>query len=1410
MARTREPKTGIPDRSASLPACDEPMYRALMESVADAILIADMKGVLVDANLRAEELLSIPRRALIGMSISRIHPVDEAKRIQTAFNGLKKRESMTISDVSLLSANGERIPVEISGTILKLGNRRLALGIFRDQRRRICDEGRIRESEEKYRLLFNSGNDAVFVHGFGPDGELGRFTEVNDVACRVLGYSRKELLKMTPLDLDPDQPEEVLGRLRETILREGRAIFEGNHRAKSGARIPVEINAHLVEVEGRPSIVSIARNLVDRRRTEAELRESERNYREIFNSTRDAIFIHDSKTGEVVDINDAGERIFGYSREEVRRLSIQDISAADEGYTMDVAAGRMKEAMEKGVVTFEWRSRDRSGRHFWTEVALNRTEISGKDRVLAVVRDISDRKLAEERLRTLSRAVEQSPVSIVITDEKGDLEYVNPAFSEVTGFAPSETIGKNPRILKSGLMKQSVYEELWRTISGGNTWKGEFINKKKNGDIYWEHAVISPVKDDLGRITHYVGVKDDVTELIRTQEALRGSEERYRMLSEITSDYAYSVRIDADGSVSIEWITEAFTRITGYDVELIDEKSFFEVLVHEDDRPAVKRRYKHLLAGSPDVNEYRILTKDGRTRWVRVYGRPVSDKESGRVVRIIAAAQDITIEKDAQDRIAAQNAFMMMVLESIPYPFFVIDVNDYSVKIANTATRNMGIDISDKCYCLMHKKGTPCADEGFTCPMVEVLKTGRPFVTEHVHSHAGGEEKIVEVHAFPITDASGAVAQMIEYQIDITERTRKDRLLHEAQAKYRTLVEHVPAITYVSALDEASTTIYVSPQVRTVLGVEPETFMKNPELFFAMMMEEDRPRVIEAIRRAHETGETFVAEYRMTAVSGDIVWLRDEAQVVRDERGTPLFMQGLMINLTERKNMELALQRFRAAIDSSADSIYIIDCAEMRFIDANDTASAMLGFTRDELLSMGPHDLDPDYSYAEIQDTFNEVIAGFPEKRVIESQHIRKDGTLIPVEVYMGAFHSGEGWLLIAVVRDITERRRTHEMLERAKYEAEQASRAKSEFLANMSHELRTPLNAIIGFSQLLERQKEEERREKLPEYIGYIQQSGKHLLEMVNDILDLAKIESGKIDIEKKPFEVAGMLHRSISTIRSIAEKKGLEIVSGIRADTGTLVADEIRIKQVMYNLLSNAIKFTDSGRRIGVDAAAKGDSVEISVWDEGKGIEAEDLERIFDPFEQVASSGGFKVQGTGLGLSITRRLVQLHDGIIKVQSRPGGGSRFTLTIPGRLAVSASPARRHRADKQAGEDPSGTRKTVLIVDDNEINLKLLASALQRFEFNLLSAPSGEEALRIAARETPDLVIMDIQMAGMDGVEAMKGIKELTGGRSICVALTAHAMKGDRERFIAEGFDGYISKPLSIPVLYQTIRDLIG
>jgi hypothetical protein len=390
---------------------------------------------------------------------------------------------------------------------------------------------------------------------------------------------------------------------------------------------------------------------------------------------------------------------------------------------------------------------------------------------------------------------------------------------------------------------------------------------------------------------------------------------------------------------------------------------------------------------------------------------------------------------------------------------------------------------------------------------------------------------------------------------------------------------------------------------------------------------------------------------------------------------------------------------------------------------------------------------------------------------------------------------------LMATVADITDRKKLEESLRTARIEAETANRAKSTFLANMSHELRTPLNAIIGFGQLIE---SEDDPANLKEYVSLIRESGEHLLEMVNDILDLSRIESQKVELHREYFNLHTMLSRSPSTVRSIAARKGIHMELNIQGDIGWLYGDEVRIKQVVYNLISNAIKFTEAGKRVGIDARASDDWAVITVWDQGVGIPPGELERIFDPFEQVNGGRKDKPPGTGLGLAITRNLIEMHGGKLTVESREGEGSRFTLELPGRVE-----SRKEEVEPEEPVVAVSTQKKkgrVLVVDDDRTNLHLMKNILEKRGFKVVLLEDGSGVTRRLKQEPFDCVFMDIQMPGKDGIEALQEIRKENMAVPV-VALTAYAMKGDREKFLDYGFSSYISKPVQIQSLYSILDE---
>jgi len=383
--------------------------------------------------------------------------------------------------------------------------------------------------------------------------------------------------------------------------------------------------------------------------------------------------------------------------------------------------------------------------------------------------------------------------------------------------------------------------------------------------------------------------------------------------------------------------------------------------------------------------------------------------------------------------------------------------------------------------------------------------------------------------------------------------------------------------------------------------------------------------------------------------------------------------------------------------------------------------------------------------------------------------------------------------------------RKSESELERAIVEAQAASRAKSEFLANMSHEIRTPMNAILGFSDLLDYSITDEKQKG---YVRAIRVSGKSLLALINDILDLSKIEAGKIEVRREPASARDILGEMSVMFRQRAEEKGLEIRFRIPDDfPAALLIDQGRVRQILVNLIGNAVKFTERG---GIEARAEflrartglGGTLALRVKDTGIGMPEGFLSRIFEPFTQADSQLSRMHQGTGLGLAISRKLAELMGGAISVKSVEGQGSEFLVTLPCEVpAPSLVPA----PEPPRGEvdfEPA----TVLVADDIETNRLLVAEMLQERGCRVLTAADGYEAVDMATAERPAVIVLDIRMPGMDGVETMGRIRGIEGlEKTPIIALTAQALKQEEDQLLAAGFDGYLRKPLSIEELFSEL-----
>jgi len=538
----------------------------------------------------------------------------------------------------------------------------------------------------------------------------------------------------------------------------------------------------------------------------------------------------------------------------------------------------------------------------------------------------------------------------------------------------------------------------------------------------------------------------------------------------------------------------------------------------------------------------------------------------------------------------------------------------------------------------------------------------------------------------------------------------------------------------------------------------------------------------------------------------------------------------VLAGFIRRKRTERALerseQRYRILMDTAPDAIYINQ--EGIFTYLNPAALRLFG-ARDAGVLLGTRVLDR--IHAKDHDLVRERMRILTEERravpALEEKFIRMDGTTVDVEVTAAPYSDDVETGMQVIVRDITERKRAEEALQRlneeleerveqrtielvaARYEAERSSRAKSEFLSRMSHELRTPLNAILGFGQLLEL---ELRNPEQADNVKEILHAGQHLLELINEVLDLARIESGKFTVSKEPVPLMPLIGDCLTLIRPQAEARGIRIVEAGR-DCGEHVrADRVRLKQVLLNLLSNAVKYNRDGGEIGIACVDQGEAILVRISDTGAGLTPEQQGRLFVAFERL-DADQHAVEGSGIGLALSKRLVELMDGEIGVESTAGLGSTFWVRLP---TSDGHPEPAHPTTGTATLEPPRSVNLqlwdVLCIEDNPANLRLIERILaRRPDVRLLTASAPGLGLELAAAHRPALILLDINLPDMDGYDVMNCLREHPATRDIpVVAISANAMPKDLARGKAAGFADYLTKPLDVDRLLRVVDDVIG
>jgi PAS domain S-box-containing protein len=602
--------------------------------------------------------------------------------------------------------------------------------------------------------------------------------------------------------------------------------------------------------------------------------------------------------------------------------------------------------------------------------------------------------------------------------------------------------------------------------------------------------------------------------------------------------------------------------------------------------------------------------------------------------------------------------------------------------------------------------------------------------------------------------------------------------------------------------------------------------------FYARLHDCDRERVRETIAESIASRQPYDIDYRTVSPDGEVVkWIRAMGTAIYDGAGSPTQFSGITIDATERvrvkEELQASAERLKLAVHTGRLGVWELDLATNE-LTCSATYKANFGrptdapFTYDELWkAVHPDDAE------RVRAVVAASIADRTEYE-IEYRNIWPDGTVHWV-LARGRTNLGPDGTpnqLIGVTLDITERRSMEEqraiLLEAeraARGEAERAGQMKDEFLATLSHELRTPLNAVLGWAQLLQMPSVDAK--EMAEGVTIIERNARAQAQIIEDLLDMSRIISGKVRLEVQSLDLASVVQAALETVQPAAYAKEIRVRALLDSEAGPITGDPNRLQQVFWNLLSNAVKFTPKGGRVQVELKRVDSHLEVSVTDNGEGIEPAFLPHVFDRFRQADATTSRAHGGLGLGLAIVRQLVELHGGTISVRSAGrNSGSSFVVALPMMVVhasrepkierrhttATASPTMVHQPTRMAGIK-------VVIVDDEPDARSLLRRLLEDCDAEVHTAETAEEAINLVQAQRPHVLISDIGMPGEDGYGLIRRVRALsaeTGGHTPAVALTAYARAEDRVTAIVAGFQHHLSKPVEPNELIAIVASLAG
>ncbi len=1409
--------------------------------------------LLIDAVAFALVVAVAPEVALTTLTPFLIAPLLQAILAYWFLARFVRRPLAQLTSVLDRAADGETVtsvPVMVNGEIGRLAQAiNLTLRVLSD-------------SETQVRLVLEAAGDGILTFD-----EAGEIRSVNRAAARMFGYIAAEMIgrplrEFVPLAESDEVAVQALKGSAEVRLIGQQRQAEG--RRKDARTFPIEAAVSRFRLGGRPISVAVVHDVSQRRRAEEALRLQALT----FANMSDSVVLTDLD-GRVIDFNPAAEKMFGYARTEVVGQCASRLHGAGDsgGLTSTRVLHRLR--VDGRYVTEMAFQRKDGGEGLCEMTVVPLQDESGKRlATLRVGRDVTERRRQERRAaaeqavtRILADAATVSEAASRLLPALGEalgfevgnwwaVDTADRGLSHVEGWQRpraglEEFIGASRALTcERGVgLTGKVWEQRRPIWLADPTGDATFPRRKAATAAELRCGFAFPVQ--LGEAFH--GVFDFFSQHRQAPDSAllevladagsqfgqfierKRAEQRVRLLESAVVHAQDPVLIteaepfDEPGP-RIVYANDAFYRMTGYAPEEVIGRSPRLLQGPRTDRATLDQLREALRTWQPIRVELINYRKDGSEFWIEMNIVPVMD-ETGWFTHWVSVQRDTTERKRIEEALRQSEACFRSLATLAPIGIFLADVEGNCVFNNESWSALSGYPaeaMRGQSWSLaVHPDEIPRMEEAWR----RAEAAGTEMHVEARHRRPNGQIVWGDISAIALRDAAGTITGYLGTVSDITERKRFEKALEESESRYRLLADAMEDWISLTAPDGRD--LYVSPSFFRLTGWTPDDGVA------AHVHPEDRPTVEQA-HRVNLGGESTRVEWRCGRKDGSFFWVETMANPVVEADGRVSRIARCSRDVSARKRVEEEWVKLVALVENSTDfmSVAALD-GEVLYV--NPAGRQLVGL--DDATTPVPRCVS-DYHPPEFVPFILEKV-----RPAVAADGRWEGETLVrdfhggdAIDVYQSVFtirdrRTGQPLWFATVAYDIrdakraqAELRRQHEEMRAAKESAEAANRAKSAFLANVSHEIRTPMNGVLGMTELLlDTGLTDEQRD----YLGLMRSSADTLLTLINDLLDFSKIEAGKLLLERRPFAVAALLDETLEPLRSRAQAKHLTLTCRVAADVPPyLVGDPVRLRQILVNLAGNAVKFTEHGEvvvavRDGGKTGRQGDReigrqgdggpgehdclLVFEVRDTGIGIPDDKREAVFRPFEQVDPSTTRHYGGTGLGLAIVARLTELMGGAVWLDSQPDRGSTFSFSA--RFGVApAVPAER----KLPALAAPGARvpRRILLVEDNEINQTIALGLLRKRGDEVAVAATGAAALSAIEKSTYDVVLMDVQMPGMDGFETTARIRARergTGRRLTIVAMTAYAMKGDRERCLEAGMDDYLAKPIRADRLYDIV-----